>query len=78
MLNVKGCRRKRSWNTLKYHPAICLDGLRKKTKYLSQDSRPSGRDLKPGPPKCEAGMLTTQTLHSVIWSSSVSLCLITY
>jgi hypothetical protein len=29
------------------------------TKNLSQDSRSSGRDLNPGPPKYEAGVLTT-------------------
>jgi hypothetical protein len=42
-----------------------LDGMRKTTKTLSQDSRSSGRDLNPGPPVYEAGVLTTRTRRKV-------------
>jgi hypothetical protein len=38
---------------------ICLEGLWKNTKNLSQDRRSSGRDLKPEPPSYEVEMLTT-------------------
>jgi hypothetical protein len=41
---------------LKYYPGIRLEGLRKTTKNLSQDSRYPGGDFNPGPP--EAGVLT--------------------
>jgi hypothetical protein len=37
---------------LKYYSGICLEGLTKTTKYLSQYSRSLGRDL------CETGPLT--------------------
>jgi hypothetical protein len=36
---------------LRYYPGICLEGLRETTENLSQDSRSSGRDLKPGLPE---------------------------
>jgi hypothetical protein len=45
---------------LRYYPDICIEGLRKPTKNISQDSRSSGRDLKPGPPENKAGVLTTR------------------
>jgi hypothetical protein len=35
-------------------------GLRKTTKYLSQDSRSPGRDLNPGPTEHEAGEVTAR------------------
>jgi hypothetical protein len=45
---------------------ICLEELKKSTKVLSQDSRAPNRDLNPGPPKNEAGVLTTLQRRSVI------------
>jgi hypothetical protein len=45
---------------LRYYPGICLEGLREITENLSQDSRSSCRDLKPGLPEYEAGVLTTR------------------
>jgi hypothetical protein len=65
-MNWKGCGRKRSWPNLRYYPGICLEGLTKTTKNLSQHSRSPGRDLNPGPPEYEAGVLTTRTLSLVI------------
>jgi hypothetical protein len=47
---------KRSWPNLRYYPRIRLEGLRKTTKTLSQDSRSQIRNLTPGPPKYEAGL----------------------
>jgi hypothetical protein len=52
--------------TLKHHPGIRLEGLRKTTKNLNQDSRSSGRELKPGPPEYDAGVLTTWSWRSVV------------
>jgi hypothetical protein len=43
---------------LKYYSGIRVEGLRKTTKDLSQDSRFPVWDLSPGPPKYEAGVLT--------------------
>jgi hypothetical protein len=44
---------------------IFLEGLRKTTKHLSQDSGPPCRDLNPDPPEYEAGVLTVWPGHSV-------------
>jgi hypothetical protein len=46
---------------LRYYPSIRLEGLRKITKSLSQDSRSPGRDLNPGPLEYEAEVLTTRS-----------------
>jgi hypothetical protein len=40
MVNWKGYGRKKSWPSLRYYPIICLEGLRKTTKDLSQDTWP--------------------------------------
>jgi hypothetical protein len=56
----------------RYLPGICLDGLRKITKHLSQDNRCLGRDLSPGSPAYEAGMLkkhSTATFGVLLRSS---------
>jgi hypothetical protein len=58
--------RNMSWYNSRYYPGICLEGLRKGTKSLSQDSRSPGRDFKPGFPKYKAGMLTTRPRRYVI------------
>jgi hypothetical protein len=60
MVNWEGCGRKLSWSNLKLHPRVFLKGLKKATKNLSQDSQTPGRDLKPGHPKHETGVLTTE------------------
>jgi hypothetical protein len=60
----EGSRRKRSWPNLKYYPGICLEGTRKTTKSLSQDSQSPGPDLNPGPTEYE-GVLTTRLRRSV-------------
>jgi hypothetical protein len=49
---------------LRHYPSICLEGLRKTTKNLSQDSRPPGRDLNPAPPEYESGVLDTRPRRS--------------
>jgi hypothetical protein len=69
MMNWKGFERKRSWPNLRYYPNICLEGLRKTTKIPSQDSRFPGRDLNPGPPEYEAGVLTGL---NCLWSAVCS------
>jgi hypothetical protein len=43
-----------------YHTGICLEGMRKTTKNLSQDSRSLDRDLNQGPPEYEVCVLSTQ------------------
>jgi hypothetical protein len=50
---------------LRCFPGIRLDGLRKTTKPLSQDSRSPSRDLNPVHPKYETGILTTRPRSSV-------------
>jgi hypothetical protein len=55
----------------KNYSGICLEGLKKTMKNLSQDSRSPGQDLNPRPPKYEAGVLTTQPRRSVNLSSTV-------
>jgi hypothetical protein len=64
-MNWKRCGIKRSWPNLRRYPGICVEGLRKTTTNLSQDSRSPGRDLNPGPPEYE-GVLTTRPGRSVV------------
>jgi hypothetical protein len=59
-MNWKEFGRKRSWPTLRYYPNIHLEGLRKASNNLGQDSKSLVRDLNPRPPKYEAGVLTTR------------------
>jgi hypothetical protein len=47
-MNWEGHGRKRSWPNLRYYLGVCLVGLKITAQSLSQDSRSSGRDLKPG------------------------------
>jgi hypothetical protein len=42
---------------LRYYPSMCLEGLRKTAKNLSNNSWSLDRDLNPGPPEVEAGVL---------------------
>jgi hypothetical protein len=61
--------RKRSRPHLKYYRSICLEGLKKTSKDLNQDSRSSGQGLNSGSPAYEAGILSTRALcfgHSLI------------
>jgi hypothetical protein len=44
---------------LRFFPGICLEGLRKNTENLNQDSSSPDRDLNPEHPKYKAGVLTT-------------------
>jgi hypothetical protein len=50
---------------LRYYPGIFLEGLRKATKNLRQDSRSPGPDLNPGSPEYEPGVPTTRPRRSV-------------
>jgi hypothetical protein len=77
--NWKGFWRKRWWPILSYYPEIRMEGMRKTTKNLSQDSRFRGRDLNPGPQEYEAGALTitfghvpmrTERTWPIIWKDS--------
>jgi hypothetical protein len=51
---------KQSWSNLGYCLGICLEGLRKTMKNVSQDRRSLGCDLSVGRPMYEAGVLTPQ------------------
>jgi hypothetical protein len=51
MMNLKGFGL-----ILRYCNSICMEGLRKTTKNLSQDSQSLGQDLNLGPPECEASV----------------------
>jgi hypothetical protein len=70
-MDWKGFGRKRTRPNLKYYPGIRLEGLRKTTENLIHDSRCPGRDLNPGPPEYEAGVLTrprrSVPLHADVW-----------
>jgi hypothetical protein len=68
MMNWKGCGRSSHYLISRYYPGIFLKGLRKNTKNLIQDSWSPGRDLNPGPPEYETGVLTTQPRRSVTLS----------
>jgi hypothetical protein len=65
MMNWKVCGRKRSWHNLMYYSGICLEGLTKPTKNLSQDSRYPGRNFIPAPSEYDAGVLTTRPWRSL-------------
>jgi hypothetical protein len=65
---------------LRYYSKIRLEGSRKITKHLSQDSRSPGRDLKTEPSEYEAVVLTArpQRLVENLISSVCSLTLLLY
>jgi hypothetical protein len=50
MMNWKGYERNRLWPNLRYYPGIYMEGLRKTTNNLSQDSRSAGQALNSGRP----------------------------
>jgi hypothetical protein len=52
---------------LRYYPGIRLEGVKKTTKNLRQDSRSPVRDLNLGPLKYKAGVLTAGPQRSVQW-----------
>jgi hypothetical protein len=56
---------KRPWPNLRYYLGICVEGLRQTTEKLIQASRSPGRDLNPGCPEYEAGVLTARLRLSV-------------
>jgi hypothetical protein len=58
---MKGYGRKRSWPNLRSYHSVFFEGLRKTMKAFSWDIR----DLNPGPPKYEAGVLATRSRRSV-------------
>jgi hypothetical protein len=49
----KECGRKRSYLSLNSYSGICLEVLRKTSKYLNQNSRSPITDLNPGSPEYE-------------------------
>jgi hypothetical protein len=59
---VKEFGKRQQWPNFKsyYYPGIRLEGLKKTTETLGKGSRFLGRDLNPGSPKYEAGVLTTR------------------
>jgi hypothetical protein len=60
MMNWKGFGKSSRGLILRYYPGIRLEGLRKTTESLSLDNRSLHQELNPGPPKYEAGVLTTR------------------
>jgi hypothetical protein len=60
MMKLKRLGRKRLCPNFKILSGDCLEGLRKTTKNLSQDTRFPGRDLSPEPMEYAAGALTTR------------------
>jgi hypothetical protein len=55
--DLERTRKEAVYPNLIYYPSICLEGLRKIMKNVTQYSRPQSRDLSSGPPQYEAGML---------------------
>jgi hypothetical protein len=67
-MNEKGFCRKQSRPDFKVLSLHLLGGTEETHENLNQNSRSPVRELKPGPPDYEAGMLTTQPRRSVyIW-----------
>jgi hypothetical protein len=64
-MNWNGCERNRSRPNVRYYPGICLEGLKKTTKPINEDSRSLSSDLNLGPPKYEAWVLTSRLRRSV-------------
>jgi hypothetical protein len=64
MMSLEGLGRTDRNLMLRFYPGNRLEGLRKTKKIISQDNRSPGRDLNPGPPEYEAGMLTTRPRSS--------------
>lgn len=58
-MNRKGCGRKWAWPNLGSYIGVCLQGLRKSPKDLSQYSLYVGQDLSFVSPEYEAGVLVT-------------------
>jgi hypothetical protein len=57
--------KKQFWSNFKYYPGIRLEGLRKITKNLSQDSLSPGRDSNPRRSEYVAGLLTVRPRCSI-------------
>jgi hypothetical protein len=66
-MNGKGFGTKRSWPNFWYSPGIRLENLRKTTKNIIEGNWSPGRDLNPGPPEFEAGVLTTRQRSSALF-----------
>jgi hypothetical protein len=70
MMNWKDVEGNGHGLNLRYHPGFCLEGLRKTTKHLSQDSQSPSKDLKPGPPNYEAVIqsycFSSQSVHCLV------------
>lgn len=66
-MNCKVCGIERSWFNFKVglRSQNSPEGIKKNTENLSQDSRSLRRDLKPGHPEYERGVLTTRPKRSV-------------
>jgi hypothetical protein len=59
---------------LRYNPIICLNGLRKTPKILSQYSWSLGRDLRPGLPSIFLVLTTDEKISNVGPVFSVTAC----
>jgi hypothetical protein len=71
LINLKGYGRKQSWPNSRHYPGICVEGLRKATKNLSQNSPSPGQNINPEPPEHEAGVLTTESRRSQEWRKAI-------
>jgi hypothetical protein len=63
-MNLKGCVSKRMWSNFNVLSRTVVGETEENHDIISQDIRCSGRDMKPGPPEYEAGMLTTRPQRS--------------
>jgi hypothetical protein len=51
-MNFTACGMKLSWPNVRYDPGVCLEVMKKTTKYLSKDIRSQGRDVNPARTDC--------------------------
>jgi hypothetical protein len=65
-MNWKGCGSKRSWSNVKVLHQNLPGRTEKTTENLNHDSLSPGRNLNPGSPEYEAGVLTTRPQSSVL------------
>jgi hypothetical protein len=66
--NWKGCGEKRSWTNFGHHTCICLEGLTKITKPISQDIRCRYRDSNWALPESKSEALSPEPACSVTGS----------
>jgi hypothetical protein len=66
-MNSKEWGRKWLWPNLRHYPGICLKGMQKTIKHISQDSRCPSQDSNWVPPKYDSGALPLEPAYLVVF-----------